>query len=381
MDNTALDMPKHNQSELLHNQLIYKYALQISKIGVWDFDIPNNKVYHSKESREIFGYAENDTELSGVDWKVHVHPDDLEELKFLVNSHIEGKTKNYTSEHRIICKDGSYKWVLDSGKIVTYDKDGKPTRFIGTTSDITAKKEIEENMSQNLNIISTQNKKLTNFAHIVTHNLKEYAGNFQSLLGFYDEAESIAEKNDLINHLKTVSNSLTNTIDNLSDIVHQQTNRFIELETLNVNEYINNVKKLLELEIANKGAIVNNNVDDGLYLYSNAAYLESIMLNLASNALKYSHPDRPPIIDVDSVVTENQIVLTIKDNGIGIDLEKHGNSIFNLYRTFHGNDNAEGIGLYLTKNQIDALGAEISVDSEVNVGTTFTISIKKKNQP
>jgi PAS domain S-box-containing protein len=363
---------------LQFNTLKYKYAVENSNIGIWEWDIITNKVYHSNESKAIFGYENSEIDLTEIDWKKRIHPEDLGELIQVVENHIENNTKEYRSEHRILCKDGSYKWVLDCGKIVEFDILGNPIRFIGTTIDITQRKEDEESLIQSLSIITNQNKKLTNFAHIVTHNLKEHAGNFESLLGFYEEGENDDEKNEIITHLKVVSESLTKTISNLRQIVSRQLNRKIELKQLNFNYYVNKVCELLELEIIDKNALIINNVSDDLNLYSNEAYLESIILNLASNALKYSHPDRNPIICIDSVYTEDAIKIKLSDNGIGIDLKKYENDIFGLYNTFHGNDNAEGIGLYITKNQIETLGGKISVKSKVGIGTTFTITIKTK---
>lgn len=364
-------------SDLLRNQLIYKYALENSNIGAWDWDITNNKVYHSKESKLIYGYENTEVDLSEIDWTDRIHPDDLAAIKINVNDHLEGKTLEYRSQHRVLCKDGSYKWVLDCGKVIAHDRDGHPSRFIGTTSNITKEKEFEDSLKQSLTVISNQNKKLTNFAHIVTHNLKEYAGNFESLLNFYEQADSNEEKQELIEYLKTVSTSLTDTIKNLNDIVSQQLKRKIECERLNIYEYINKTFLLLDLEVAQKKATILNNVHKDLHIYSNPAYLESIILNLATNALKYSHPDRTPVIEINSILSKDELVIKVKDNGIGIDLKKHGQNIFGLYNTFHGNDNAEGVGLYITKNQIEALGGEISIESELGVGTTFIITIKE----
>lgn len=380
MNQAEIEESDKEYSDLLHNKLIYKYALENSSIGVWDFDISKNHIHHSKESKSIYGYSISEFDYSQSDWRLRIHPDDLEELSKLVDAHLKGETTEYSSEHRIRCKDGSYKWILDRGKIIAFDINGNPTRFIGTTLDITKKKAEEEESVQNLMIISNQNKKLNNFAHIVTHNLKEYAGNFESLLTFYDEAQTNAEKSDLVEHLKTVSKSLSNTIKNLNEIVQRQSKTNIDCELLNVNAYIDKISKLLDLEIASKNATINNNVSDQLFLYSNPAYLESIIFNLASNALKYAHPDRAPIIDIDSKISQSEVLITIKDNGLGIDLEKHGESLFGLYQTFHGNENSEGIGLYITKNQIETLGGMIDVESQVGIGTTFKISIKEKKQ-
>lgn len=357
----------------------YQYALDNAEIGVWEWNIDSNKVYHSDQLKRIFGYNNPEIDISGINWKERIHPDDVEVLVKKVDDYLKGITKEYRSEHRILCQDDTYKWVFDCGKIVSYDTDNKPTHIIGTTIDITQQRADEELVKQNLSIITNQNKKLTNFAHIVTHNLKEHAGNFESLLNFYNDAEGVAEKDDIAKHLRTVSDSLTKTIENLREIVIKQSNKKIEIKPLNINSYVNKVAELLELDIRSKKAIIINNVHKNLVLHSNEAYLESIILNLASNALKYSHPDRTPIIEIESIISADEVIIRVSDNGIGIDLNKFGKEIFGLYNTFHGNENAEGIGLYITKSQIESLGGTISVESTVNVGTSFIINVKAKN--
>lgn len=356
----------------------YKYALENSEIGVWEWDIITNKIYHSDQLKKIFGYINPDVDITDINWKERIHPDDLDQLVTHVDNHLKRITKEYRSEHRILSQDGSYKWIFDCGKIVSYDSFNQPTRLIGTTIDITQRKLDEETVKQSLSIITNQNKKLTNFAHIVAHNLKEHAGNFESLLNFYNESEGTQEKDEIVTHLRTVSNSLSKTIASLRDIVSKQLNHKIEIKPLNIHYYVNKVAELLELEILSKKAIIINDVPKDLVLYSNEAYLESIILNLASNALKYSHLERTPIIKIDSTVSRDEVIIRVSDNGIGMDLEKFGKDIFGLYKTFHGNENAEGIGLYITKSQIESLGATIGVESKVNEGTSFIISVKPK---
>lgn len=356
----------------------YKYALDNSRIGMWEWNMQESKVYLSNESKKIFGYDVDEMDLLKIDWKQRIHPDDLEQIQHSIKNYILNKTKEYRSEHRIISKDGTYKWVLDSGKIIAYDKHRVPSKFIGTSIDITQRKEDEERLRQDLSVITNQNKKLTNFAHIVTHNLKEHAGNFESLLGFYLESTDEESKDEMIQHLITVSDSLTKTISSLKDIVASQSHTKIDIAPLNFNKYVNKVIEFLQFEIAEKDVIINNKVSDDLVLFSNETYLESIILNLASNALKYSHPERQPIVTIDVKKTKTGIKITLEDNGVGIDLEKHGHEMFNLYKTFHGNNNAEGIGLYITKNQIEDLGGIIEVQSVVGEGTTFIMTIDKK---
>lgn len=371
-------LPLETKEDL--NLYKYKYALDNSHIGVWEWDMKNNKMHYSEESRIIHGYKDSEMDLLKHPWSAAVHPNDLEALQKAVNDHIRNITPEYKSEHRILYKDGSYKWILDIGKIVAYDDNNEPTTFIGTTIDITRRKEDEERLRQNLSVISNQNKKLMNFAHIVTHNLKEHAGNFQSLLDFYHEALNEQSKDDIVELLVTVSESLTQTISNLREIVSKQTYSKLEIKPIKFNDAVNRVITLLQLDIIRKNVVIHNNVSDDLILYTNETFLESIILNLSSNALKYSHPERQPVISINVFSTEKGIKITLTDNGIGIDLKKYGNEIFGLYNTFHGNSNAEGIGLYITKNQIEALGGQIEVESELGEGTTFIITIDDKDK-
>ena len=104
--------------------------------------------------------------------------------------------------------------------------------------------------------------------------------------------------------------------------------------------------------------------------------MDSILLNLITNAIKYKHENRDPIIELKTRLDfkdNDRVILEIKDNGSGIDLDKFGDKLFGMYKTFHYNKDARGIGLFITKNQIESLNGEISVESEPEIGTTFTI--------
>lgn len=364
-----------NKQEITKESIL-KFALENSNIGVWEYDADMNQVFFSSESKKMIGLEDDDNfGKNPDDWNNRVHPDDRKKYFQDFQDHLNGLKPYYENIHRVLCKNGSYKWIKDIGKITDWTEDGKPKRIIGTHNDITQLKEQKDELSKSLNLISEQNKKLKNFAHIVTHNLKSHSANFENLLEFYNEADSFEEKEELVNHLKTVSDSLSKTIYNLNQIVSIQTRKDDRIENLNVYDYANNAIKLLEVEIEKNNAVVINEIDQSIFIDFNPAYLESIFQNLLSNAIKYKHPDRVPFVNLHSETIHDTIVLTIEDNGIGIDLDKYGNDIFNLYRTFHNNDNAEGVGLYLVKNQIESFGGTISIKSMVNVGTTFTITL------
>jgi signal transduction histidine kinase len=149
---------------------------------------------------------------------------------------------------------------------------------------------------------------------------------------------------------------------------------------LNLNAFLNHTLELLSKEIKDHNVNIVNLVDAKETVQFNPAYLESIFLNFTTNAIKYAHPDRQPEIRYSLQKEHGKLVLLIQDNGVGINLEKYGEKLFGMYKTFHQHPNARGIGLFITKNQIESMGGSIEVESQVNVGTTFKINFSNEIQ-
>lgn len=378
MDSFRAESEKRNLNETFVNDHKWQFALEFSDIGMWEYDSVLDRVHFSEGSKKIIGVCDPDFGVNAQSWNNRVHPEDKAKYFQDFQDHLNGLTPLYENEHRIRCEDNTYKWIRDRGRIVEWDADKKPKKIIGTHTDITTQKQNETTINDSLLIVTEHNNKLRNFAHIVTHNLKQHTANFESLLDFYDERDTAECKVEIMHHLRSLSISLTKTIVNLHDVVHVQNNKSKRLKKIFVAKEIDHILQLLDLVISENNATVQNNIDDKLFLYFNISYFESIILNLLSNAIKYKHPDRNPVISLDCANDKQEYKLIISDNGLGIDLKKYGNSIFELYKTFHNNSDAEGIGLYLIKNQIESFGGRITVDSEVNIGTTFTIYIKNK---
>ncbi len=374
--NSELENPCSNSKFM--DEVKWQLALEYSDIGMWEYDAVLKRVYFSEGSKKIIGVTDPSFGSDINAWNNRVHPKDKSKYLKDFQNHLNGFTPMYENQHRVRCEDGTYKWIRDRGRIIERDANNEPKRIIGTHSDITTQKQHEETINDSLVIVTEHNNKLKNFAHIVTHNLKQHTANFESLLDFYDGAESPDDKEEVINHLRTLSHSLTKTIVNLQDVVKVQNNKATKIKKIYIAKEINNILGVLKLAIIENNAIIHNNIDERLFLYYNYSYFESIILNLLSNALKYKHPNRDPIISIDCTYDKQDFKLMISDNGMGIDLETFGRNIFGLYKTFHHNSDAEGIGLYLIKNQIESFGGEITVASEVGVGTTFTIYAKNK---
>ena len=133
------------------------------------------------------------------------------------------------------------------------------------------------------------------------------------------------------------------------------------------------IKDVLQAEIRECNATLKVNFTKCKEIDFVPAYLESILLNFTSNAIKYRNPHVPLVITIESGIEAGKPIIQVSDNGLGIDLAKHGEQLFGMYKTFHQNPNARGIGLFMTKNQVESLGGRISVKSEPNKGTAFKI--------
>jgi PAS domain S-box-containing protein len=353
----------------------YHFAVQASDRGVWDWDLTTNKVYYSSESMKILEITESDLVAAPEEWDERVHPDDREEYYGNINLHFDNKIPFYETCHRVLCS-GKYKWILDRGKVIERDENGKPLRIVGTHTDISEQKEKEIELAKMLEIVNTQNNKLLNFAHIVSHNLRTHSGNIKSLLDLHKEA--LLSESDTLSNIQIVSDELFSTIENLNDLVSIYAEREDNMQLLKINNFIDKVLDVLYESIRAKRIQVLNYVPNSVKILCIPAYLESIMLNLVTNAIKYSDPNKESKIIFTVEANDDFVILNVKDNGLGIDLEKHKESIFGLYKTFHRNNDARGVGLYLTKNQIENMGGKIEVESTLNFGSTFKVYFKKE---
>ncbi|AWI27091.1 PAS domain-containing sensor histidine kinase [Flavobacterium pallidum] len=351
----------------------YQFALEASSEGIWDLDVRTNKVFFSSQSMKMLDFDEKDTILDIDVWDDRIHPEDKEKYRNDIQLHLENHTPFYENLQRVLTKNEEYRWVLSRGKIIDRDINGVPLRVIGTHSNISARIEKENELQKTLQLLSEQNKKLLNFAHIVSHNLRSHAGNFKMLLDLIENENDEELRNESMMHLRTNSNHLAETIANLKELVEIQSDLKPVREHLNLRDYLRKMLTLLTEEFARHNVEYRIDIPGEETVYFNPAYLESVLLNFSTNAVKYSHPDKTPLIHYNFYREDGKKVLSIADNGLGINLEKHGNALFGMYKTFHKHPNSRGLGLFMSKNQIEAMGGRITVDSEVNKGTIFKI--------
>ncbi|UOA07667.1 bifunctional diguanylate cyclase/phosphodiesterase [Methylobacter sp. S3L5C] len=144
------DITKRKQSEnaLRESEFRWKFAIEGSGDGVWDWNIQTDEAKYSKRWKEMLGYTEDDILPTNDEWITRIHPDDRLTVAETMQAYLSRKTDVYVVEYRLRCKDNSYKWILGRGMIVSYDADGKPLRMIGTHTDITERKQMEKQVRQ-----------------------------------------------------------------------------------------------------------------------------------------------------------------------------------------------------------------------------------------
>ncbi|WP_346236964.1 ATP-binding protein [Niabella insulamsoli] len=261
-------------------------------------------------------------------------------------------------------------WQVIPGHEDLYDQ------VILTTVDITDLKRSKEDLNKSMEILDHQNKRLLDFSYIVSHNLRSHTSNIQSLSELLLVSDSEKERTELTNHLHGVVNILASTIEALNDVVSINADLNLTQQQIPLREVADKTIHVLRNKIKQKEGVVLNNIPKETTIFHNKAYIESILLNLISNSLKYSKPNVCPIVTLNFTEEHSEKVLIVSDNGIGIDLEKYSHKLFGLFKTFTHNPESRGVGLYITKRQIEALGGRITVDSAVNIGTTFKIYFK-----
>ena len=227
-----------------------------------------------------------------------------------------------------------------------------------------------QNLSQDLII---QNSELERFAYVTSHDLRSPTVNLIALLQLHEDAKDQADRDNLIKTIREVADNLIFKLDDLIDLLKNKHESFAVEEKLHFMHVFNVVEKNLTADIKKSGANLHYDFSEAPVINYPKSYLESIMQNLLSNALKYRHHDRVPEISIKTMHKDDKLYMQVKDNGLGIDLKKYGKNLFGIYKTFHDVKDSKGVGLYITKAQILAMGGNIQVDSIPNVGSTFTV--------
>jgi PAS domain S-box-containing protein len=263
--------------------------------------------------------------------------------------------------------------------IPIYNSENELSHWVSIQKDVSEERNQEKEKEHLIRELTQNNKDLKQFSYITSHNLRAPLSNLTGLLNLIDDIPvEDPELKEILNGFSKSTHLLNETIDDLTKVMIIKDNPSIQKESVVLQEVFENVYSQLAFQIGTQKPIVQIDFEQAPVLKINKSYIESILLNLLTNSIKYKSTNKALKIVVSTHQKENYTTLIFQDFGIGIDLTRNRDKVFGLYQRFHNYPDSKGLGLYLVKSQVEAMGGTISIESEVDKGTTFTLIFKNK---
>lgn len=241
-------------------------------------------------------------------------------------------------------------------------------------------KEANETIKKNVEILTLQKKQLEDFCNIISHNLRAPLVNISMLVDMITEISDAEEKSILIEKLNITSQNLSDIFNELVESIQIRQDTEIPSKKLQFESYLQKTIDGLQGQINKTAAVIESDFSSGPSIDYPPKYLYSILYNLVSNAIKYHSPDRVPHIKIATRKLPGSVLLSVTDNGLGIDLKKNRHHLFKIRKVFHSHPDAKGFGLFITKSQIEAMNDSIWIESTPDQGTTFFVEFKNKKK-
>jgi len=396
------------QLELQESEDRWQLALCGTNDGIWDWNIGTHEVFFSARWKEMLGYEEREISHQLNEWLQRVHPDDLLWVISNMQDHVTQKTQFYRTEHRLRCKDGSYKWILSRGQAI-WDAAGNPKRMVGSHTDITPTKELEVALRQQAESLAEANRLKDEFLAIVSHELRTplhpILGWSQTLLN------QKVNKNQLSRGLESIERSaklLKQIIDNLLDVSQIAQGKLkIQFSSINLKSLVEGAVATLQtiatakdihLEFISAMSLKEESELENMSVLGDASRLQQVILNLLSNAIAFtpaggrvqvrlsesqkskikSQKSQLPTTNFQPPIT-NYAQIQVSDTGVGIS-PQFLPYIFDRFRQEHNHrtriHGGLGVGLAIARHIVESHGGTIRAESPgKDKGATFTIQL------
>jgi PAS domain S-box-containing protein len=369
------------ESALRVSEARWQVALEGSGYGIWDYNLITEEIFYSSKWKEMLGYSDDEIPNKFNEWPERVHPDDLKRFYDALGSHLSGAAEFYTSEYRMRCKDGSYKWILDRGKVIEWVGKNKPSRLIGTHTDIDERIRLETSLKESIEKEKELNEMKSRFVSTASHEFRTPLSSIlitsDSLLTYWERMEplQIRDKLTKINNQVLHLTKIVNDVLQLSKIEEGKVEfnpvdiDIIDLCKQVIDSFNSDPKLHFKVAFATPFSSLIMKLDSRLIF--------QVINNLVSNGIKYS-PENPNI-KVEVIRKNNELCITVTDNGIGIPEQdqKH------LFKPFYRASNTtmiqgNGLGLSIVKESVMLHGGKIAFKSRVGQGTSFYITFPDK---
>jgi PAS domain S-box-containing protein len=361
---------KKSEEQLLNMSNRLQLAIHATSIGIWDWDIANNNTVWDDEMYQMYNVDHNDPRTITEAWEAAIHPDDFETVKENLEMALRGE-EEYDTEFRIIWKDKTVHHVKGNA-LVQRDRSGNAIRMIGTNTDITQRKEAEEEILQ-------LNKNLDQFANITAHDLQEPIRMVSGFLGLLDKKYSAGideQGKTYIYRAKDGADRMSILIKDLLEF-SRSGNKGAKKEPVDLGVVMDLVNKDLSIVVADTGSILHIPPCLPTVVGTQSA-LYRLFLNLISNGIKFRKKETAPEVTLTVNELPDSWEFTLQDNGIGI-AEKDQPKLFQAFQRLHRREDypGTGLGLVTCKKIVETHGGKIWITSEYGKGTAFHFTIKK----
>ncbi|MGI8635232.1 MAG: ATP-binding protein [Segetibacter sp.] len=310
------------------------------------------------------------TYFENTDYTSHFHSPVKEKVKTQLRRVFDGENAVFETKH----EDLSY---MISAVPLLYEPSGSIGKILIASQNITEQKRNETEKELLIEELTQNNSDLRQFSYITSHNLRAPLSNLLGIIKLLDTSLITDPMTTLLlQNFEECTLQLNDTVNDLINVLIIKNNVNAKKENLDIRKTFERVVHSVQNAIEQNNTTIITELDDAYEVSFNRSYLESVLLNLVTNAVKYSSPKRPSVIKVRTENRADSVKLYFSDNGLGIDLQRYKDRIFGLYQRFHDHADSKGLGLYIVSSQIRVMGGEIDVESEVDKGTTFIITFK-----
>lgn len=361
---------KQSEQKILESEKEIRSLADSMPQIVWVTDGRGHNTYFNQQWVDYTGLTL--AESSGEGWLIPFHEEDKLRAWQAWNSAVQ-RLGEYSVECRLRKSDGSYHWWLIRG-VPKINESGEIVKWYGTCTDIEKIKEKEAEQVKITQELIQRNRNLEQFSYIVSHNLRAPVVNIlglSELMKFRSTDANLVQ--DAMKGMAAAAQNLDNVIRDMNDIL--QISKLISesKEDVYFQNLVDDIALSIDHLIKKENVIIRTDFESIDKLNTVKGYLYSIFYNLILNSIKFRRDDVHPLIEVRSQLIPGGVQLVFKDNGMGIDLKKNRQNLFGLYKRFHPQIEGKGMGMFMVKTQVETLGGKISVISEVNNGTEFTI--------
>lgn len=355
------------------NEQRFEALIENSSDGLSVLKEDRTIIYRSHAGQRMLGYA---NEIMGEKLRPDlVHPEDRDAFIMAFMKCISDPLRVSKIEYRHKMPDDTYKWM--ECRYYNLLKEPAVNAIVMNYHDITARKVTEQERIRIMNDLMQRTQNLEQFAYIVSHNLRAPVANILGISKVLQEEISNEEKAEIEQFIFIAIKNLDDIVKDLNKILHVRFEITENKEFVHFSELVQGIELGLQqdLDKDNIQIITNFVAVDKTYTLKNHMY--SVFHNLITNSVKFRKPDKHQVIRIKSEIQDDKIKISFKDSGLGIDLKLYGGKIFSLYQRFHPEIEGKGLGLFMVKTQLEAIGGRISVKSEVGVGSEFIIELPK----